>query len=586
MIRFLLLLALFVSPIFVSAQSIDDAATEKLRQKSVLIEQILTDAKNLRLPENRAFVYAKVGNALWETNEKRARTLFQDSITDLIAAQTEAEATKGKKEYFNNLIYGQTPRWEILQTIAARDAESALDAVLKTRTVKIAQAISNLDRDDQSRSKHYAQNEIHSEQRIIAMIIEQNPQRAVKLLRESLKKELSRDITSQLRKIHLKDPEAANELAEIAGQKFLDRKLDENNQDSSLLQNFLVEFGQVKTHENAAMLKVSDRLLRDLADKLVKFLLRPNTTSLHTNSSALNIVERFFPASIAQIKQKQIKYENQNGQDQLFNKLMQSDATSEELLSQADKYPSHYRNQIYRRAAEKTVQSGNVPEAQKIIATNMSEEESDSYLSQFYYNLATQAISQGKFNEANQFINQVSDENTRMNALIYLATSIYEKAPQENQKWAANVLDQARAFIPNVPETTSEMNFLAQIAAAYAQIDTAEAFRLIESLNAPLNEYSEASAVVAKFNDYGNFRQGEYQISTNSIPFAYNLTNVLQKLKNKDFNRTIQFVNGFTRLDTRISLQIQLIDLNLPLNGSRGISVISINKMGSFRIDK
>ncbi len=84
---------------------------------------------------------------------------------------------------------------------------------------------------------------------------------------------------------------------------------------------------------------------------------------------------------------------------------MQSETSTEELLSQADKYSQHQRVQIYRRAAEKTAQSGNVPEAQKIIATNMSEEESDSYLSQFYYNLATQAISQGKFNEANQFIN-------------------------------------------------------------------------------------------------------------------------------------------------------------------------------------
>lgn len=572
-IRFFFVLALFVFPFSVFAQSNDEAIKEKLRQETAFLEQILADAKNLRLPENRAFIYAKVGNALWQTDEKRARAFFQNSIADLIAAQTEAEAEKGKKEYLNNLIYGQSPRWDILQIIAARDAEFALDAMLKTRPVKIAQAISNLNGDNQSQSQRYAQNEIRNEQSIIAMAVEQSSQRAVKLLRESLKKGVSYDTVNLLRKIHQKDPETANELAETVGQNLLATKFDEHRQDTSLLQNFLVEFGHVKTPENAAMLKVPDSLVRDLADKLVKFLLRPSATSFYANSSAIKIVERFFPASVQQIKQKQAKFENQNGQFESFNKLMNGEASPEELLSQADKYSEHLRNQIYRRAAEKTAQSGNVPGAQKIIQANMSEEESESYLSHFYYNLATHAISQGKFNEANQFINQMSDENTRINTLIYLATSIYEKNPEENQKWAASVLDQARALIPNVPETTSEMNYLAQIAAAYAQIDTAEAFRLIESLNAPLNEYSEASAVVAKFNDYGNFRQGEYQISTNSIPFAYNLTNVLQKLKNKDFNRTIQFINGFNRLDTRIGLQIQMIDWNLSNSSIQNLPI-------------
>ncbi len=85
------------------------------------------------------------------------------------------------------------------------------------------------------------------------------------------------------------------------------------------------------------MLKVPDSLVRDLADKLVKFLLRPSAISFYANSSAIKIVERFFPASVQQIKQKQAKFENQNGQSESFNKLMNSEALQEELLSQPDK---------------------------------------------------------------------------------------------------------------------------------------------------------------------------------------------------------------------------------------------------------
>jgi hypothetical protein len=592
-IRFFFVFLLLVFPFFVFAQNNvetakekDEVLKEKLRRETALLEQILLDAKNLRLPENRAFVYAKVGNALWQTDEKRARALFQNSISDLITAQTEAEAEKGKKEYLNNLIYGQSPRWDILNTIAARDAEFALDALVKTRPGKIAQALLNMTGENHTSNRQYAKNEVQAEQRIIAMAVEQSSQRAVKLLRESLKKDVSYETVNLLKKIHQKDAETANQLAEEVGQKLLDTKLNEDNQDTGFIQYFLAELGQERTEETTA-LKVSDRLLRDLAEKIVKFTLRPNATSFYSNPSTLKIIEKYFPASIAQIKQKQYKFENQGGQYQGYNKLMNGEATSEELLSQAEKYPRSYRNEIYRRAAEKTAQSGNVVEAQKIITTNLSEEEAKGYLSQLNYNLATQAISQGKFNEANQLINQIPEESMRQSTLVYLATSIYQKAPEENQKWAASVLDEARALIPNEPEKTSEINALVNVAAAYAQIEPAQAFRLIESLTSPLNEYSEAAAVVAKFNDYGNFRKGEYPMSSGNNPLGvYNLTNVLQTLKGNDFDRVIRFTNGFNRLDVRVSLLIQLVDWNFPMRGST-INIMTAYPRGrSFIIDK
>jgi hypothetical protein len=588
--RFLFVVALFAFPFSLFAQTADEAAKEKLRRQTVFLEQILADAKNLRLAENRAFVYATIGNSLWQTDEKRARGLFQNSINDLIAAQNEAENEKGNKQYLNSLTYGQTPRWEILYAIANRDAEFALDALIKTRPAKISQALLNYTGDNQSQNQQFAKNEIQSEQRLIALAADQNPQRAVKLLRESLKKDISYETFSLLKKIQQKDSETALQLAEEVGQKLLGAKLGENNQDSSLIQYFMVEFGQEKTAENAA-LKVSDQTLRALAEKIVKFTLRPNSTSFYSDAIALKIIEKFFPGSVAQIKQRQAKFENQNqdGQYQKFSKLLQSDVSPEELLSQAEQFPGSYRNQLYQKAAEKTGQSGNIAQAQKIIRENLTGEEAERYLSQFNYNLAMQAVSQGKFDEANQIISQISDENQRLNALIQLATTVYQKNPNDNQKWAASILNEARALVADPPEKISEMNSLLNIASGYSTIEPAQAFRLVESLISPLNEFSEASAVIAKYNDYGNFRQGEYQINAavGSLG-AYNLVNVLQVLKNTDFERAVQYTNNFTRLDVRLSLQLQLIDYDLsigdlPINGSRGNFVILTGSSRNLR---
>lgn len=592
-LRFLFVFALFVFPFFVFAQDktqkTDDAAKEKLRQETALLEQILADAKSLRLAENRAFVYAKVANALWQTDEKRARVFFQNSISDLITAQTEAEAEKGNKQYLNNLIYGQSPRWEILQTIGARDAEFALDAMTKTRPAKVAQAVSNFSGERQSPTQQYARNEIQNEQRLIALAAEQNPERAVKLLRESLKKDVSYETFNLLRKIFQKDPDAANRLAEEVAQRILNTVYNEDNQDTSALQNFLNEFGRKNTDETP-VLKVSDQTLRSLAEKYAKFLLLPTTAAYYINSNTIETVEKYNPSSVAQLKRKQSQNQNQpqNAQSENYSKLMNGETTTEELLSQAEKFPRGYRNEIYRRAAEKTAQSGNVAEAEKIIAANFGEEESERYLSQINSNLANHAISQGKFNEASQFISQITEESVRLHSLLYLANSIYQKDRKENQKWATSVLDEARSLISDAPDKTSEMNSLVSVAATYAQIEEpAQAFRLIEILTAPLNEFSEAAAVIAKFSNQGTFRQGEYQLNSGNNTFGvYNLTNLLQTLKTNDFDRTMRFVNAFSRLDARISLQIQLVDWNLSINRSIQNLPISGRQYSNYIIDK
>lgn len=569
--------ALFAFPLFVFTQNVDEeAAKEKLRQETVFLEQILNDSKNLRLPENRALVRAKVGSFLWQTDEKRARAFFQEAIGDLLTAQTEAENEKGNKQYLNNLIYGQSPRWEILYAIASRDAEFALDAMMKTRSSRIAQAISNIDADTQLITRQFAKNEIQAEQRLISMAAEQNPQNAVRLLRESLKKDVTYETLNLLRKIHEKDAEIANQLAEEAARKLLDAKLDENNQDSSLIQYFLSEFGRERTPEDKAP-KISDMLLRELAEKTLKFMLRPNAASYYSNSEALKVIEKIFPAEVALVKQKQAKFENQNqgGQYQNYNKLMERDASAAELLGEAEKFPRSYRNEIYRRAAEKIAQSGNIIEAQKIITSNLSDDEAETYLSQLNYNLASQAVSQGKFEEANGLINQMTDENARLNALVYLATNIYHKNPRDNQKRASSVLDQAFSLIPGTLEKLSDMNNLLNVASGYAVVEPEESFRQISSLIAPLNEYAEASAITSKYNGYGNFRRGEFQIGDGNTSLGvYNLPNVLQTLKIKDFARAIEFTNRISRPDVRIGLQLQLLDFNLPATRSRTNFVI------------
>ncbi len=554
----------------------DDAVKEKQERELKLLEQILVDAKNLRLPENRAYVFARVGSALWQTDEKAARKLFQEAIADLISAQIDVQNEKvSNRQYFQALIYGQTPRQDIINLISSRDAALALEYLEKSRPPLIAEAMQNPQNDNNSQAQQYARNEIALEQRLLALAADQNPQNYIKYLRESLKKGVSYETLNLLRKIYEKDPETANKLTEEVAESFMNIDFSKYSQSAEAAGYFIAEMGRERSPDEKSP-KLSDELLRRVVLKMTDEWLNPKNPQPYGYWNCTAVIEKFFPERAARIKKKVAanNSQNQNEESERYNKLMSSDTTPEEMLAQADKFQTSYRNEIYRGAANKFANNGKFAEAEKIMQTGISEEQSETYLTQFYINVSYQLAGQGKFEEANNYINRITDEYQRVTALINLATSAYGRNPKENQKLAEGILSQARALITDAPETQNDLNAAAQVAAAYALFETNESFRLLESLVPVMNELIQANFVLMKFRSYGGVRQGEVQIVGGNNLGIYNLENTVRTLKEKDFERTLQFVNGFNRFETRIWLQLQLINesllvTNLPIS-SRG----------------
>ena len=577
----LLVLFLLLLSLNAFAQKTDEAvAKEKLQKETKLLEQILADAKNLRLPENRAFIFARVGSAYWKIDEKLARKLFQDAIGDLENAQNEAANEKTGKQYFQSLIYGQSPRIDIINLVAARDAELALEYLAKTRPPQIAQALTNLTEDNNSPIQQFARNEMTTEQNLIGLAAEQNPQLAIKRIRDSLKKSVTYETLNLLKKIYDKNPETADNLAEEVVQNFLNADFSKNYQTLEIIGYFVSDFGRQREPDEKS-LKISDGLLRNLVAKMTDYWLGQKNNQFYGYGNSTAVIERLFPDRAAKLKKRleQFNSQNQDTEGQEYSKLVSGNTSPEELVAQAEKFQNSYKNEIYRLAASKFAQNGNIAEAEKIIQTNFSEEQAEAYQSQFYANLSYQMAGQGKFEEANGYINQIPDENQRLNALIYLAALILQKNPKENKNQAERVLNQANFLIPSPPENQIEVNSALTLASAYTQINENESFRLIESLLPTLNEFAQANFVLMKFRSYGGFRQGEIELTAVNNSGIYNLENVLRALKEKDFDRVIQITNSFTRPEMRLIYQLQLIDTGL-LNGN-----ILMRRSNSISID-
>ncbi|MGI8409785.1 MAG: hypothetical protein ACR2M8_07905, partial [Pyrinomonadaceae bacterium] len=224
--RLLSVLMLLLLSAGIFAQSEDEAGKTKEmeRRKMVLIESMLADSRELKLGENRAIMFARIGGRLWDLDQKRARDLFQDAISELLGAQAAAEAGR-KPGQQNELLAGQSTRPQILQTIATRDAEFALQSFYKSRPALIERAISNSKARNTKIGNHpgtdrqYAQTELQLEQMLIRMAADQNPEKAIALLKAALKSGISGETLGLLQKVFEKDPAAAKDLAsEVAGQ--------------------------------------------------------------------------------------------------------------------------------------------------------------------------------------------------------------------------------------------------------------------------------------------------------------------------------------------------------------------------------
>lgn len=569
--RFLILLTiLFILSFSSFAQDSENAVKQK--QLGKLAEEILVDARNLKLPENRALVLAQVGSHLWETDRERAEKLFRESINELINAQNEAENEEDQDYTLQGLLYGQSPRVSILNLIAGRDAELALESQLKSRPANLVKMMTLASQGEKSSRKvvsnqHYAVQESNMENQFKIMAAEQNPDRAIELFRESLKSGVSYNSITFLKNLHKETPEAVNDLLEEVFEKLNSMNLKENDGGSDFytMLNFLREFGNPKQTDEAT-LKISDSHLRSLADKVSNHWLSLKNT-YYSDSSAFMIIGKYFPNRVEQIKKKQSSQNNYAEENERYNELVKNNPTAEELLREAENF-TNYRSSIYSQAAQKLAQDGNVPEAVNILNENFSSQEAKMYVSNIYQNLVNQEISKGNFDAAENLINQIELKQNRINALISLSQSIYNKNPKENITQATAVLNKSDYLLENPPSTLNDISMKINIAAAYIQIEPETAFRMIEPLVPIFNEYSKAQAIVSKFRNDGGTRKGEYLIEqAHNAAGTYNLGNIIQQLQMQDFERTIQLINGFERFETRLALKLQLLGqfANLPM---------------------
>ena len=277
-------------------------------------------------------------------------------------------------------------RQQVLTVIGEKDAALALDILYRTRPPAVGRTMMPpAQRDKRIRSEnngqYLAENEMSLESNLYRMAAEQDPAKAIPILKAALAEPLSQSTFEQLTRLAGKSLDAKE-----AGTSVIKRLVSTNDmQEDSRTRTSISLTNQIIEHY---MSNPADRqrswselrldgerrqLPRGQNDRNVPD--QQESAALHFGDDAAQICRKAF-TRLRQRALKQLNLEQPNSVnpvDTEYTKLMQADTSPEQMLAAAGKLPTGYRSQVYTTASNKLLSQGNSSGPRAVIEENFTD---------------------------------------------------------------------------------------------------------------------------------------------------------------------------------------------------------------------
>ncbi len=354
-----------------------------------MLDQAVADAAFLRLPQNKAIVFGMAGDLYWKFDEKRSRDLFRSAANELLANNIESEREKRESTEPNFEFFEMNdPRGQVLPLVAKNDAELALDMLSQTRPPALAEAMLKASAPDArsdgnmmtfSPENQKVRQEIALEQRFALLAADDNPDRAIKIIKDSLSKGVSPVVLQLLQKLHKKDEKKAQELAGDVIKRLVDTDLAKKADELQASLNFLQFMARSSGTPQAQVPKTkpfafSDLQTKDLANKVASTLLQPSNSAslMMALSRALPSLEKLVPDKAAMLRQRlaesQKTLPNEMRNSMRMQRLWDQNSTPEQILAEIPKIQNEMeRNMAYQSLGSKISQVTDETRARRLI---------------------------------------------------------------------------------------------------------------------------------------------------------------------------------------------------------------------------
>jgi hypothetical protein len=572
----LLLLPLSASPL---AQVSDKEKQEKEAERKqqierktyVLVEEIAGAAPGLKLPENRSYILAAAADLLWEHNEPHARNLFWDALNTLNLMNSGSQVTKGAKpsekerqQNFTQYFALFRLRQELLQRVARHDPQLALDMLRSSRQAPLEPVAWMRDGfappDDRS-----------LEQQIATEAAARDPQKALQLARESLAKGFSYQLIPLLFRLNQKNAEMGTKFAGEIISKLRGRNLATDLQGSSIAVSLLtfsrIPTGPTLTKPSGAFqaLTLAEEQRRELVELITNAALTEsgNANLLYALSGILPEVKEFAPERVALVQKKLAAFNQTLTKEQRisdeYNSLTRN-GTPEELLKLADTVSDNDRGWMQQQAVVMAAMKGRADSFREFINTEISDESRrKSLLDALDTEQINIALEKSDTEELQKLLPKIRHKEERARVMSELAITLEKKGKHDE---ALTLLNEAQTLIKTGFENDTQTYALLALVGAYALVEPAKAFGIIERTVDRANDEMAKLVLLDKFISTGIIKKGELSMQHSAmipIDFAvFKYGKSVAALANADFDRTRAAADRFERIELRLMARLLL----------------------------
>jgi hypothetical protein len=590
---------------------------EKLKLESkaaALLDQVVTEAQSLKLPENRVRIQIAAGDMLWDRSAARARGLLVDAGVILSQLTMDVDRTDRSEVQILNQL-----RQDLVLTAGRHDAELGYQLLRSTQqqtpTANSGNGRRGVGPDPQSTL----------EQNLLATIAANDPKVAYQKASEALDKgEYPTALSRVLAQLQTKDPEAFKKLTEKTVSRLGSDNLVATRDAAMLAVNLLMPGPRVaatpagttaaNSPGNAAQI-LSESAYHDLLDNAITaaltatslastynqrgrgaFVLRgaqpgsqqspPDEAQtkqinagmlLFTLQSVLAQVDQYIPERAQALRQKFTELGMGNNTNANFGNQMRTatqQGTSESLAAAASTAPPQMQPRLYQQAAQKAVDEGNTDRALQIATDHLDESGRNSIMQAVDFKRLTTTASAEKLNEIKQKLAALPSDSDRVKYLIDLSTA----TQKDNPKLALRFLDDARTLVSKRATDYKDFEDQIKVADAYAALDPKRSFELIELGIGQLNELLSAAAVLNGF-EIDIYKEGELWLRGDNdlVAMVARYGQELAALSKVDFEHARMTADRFQLIEPRLNAKISIVQNIL---GGQSVVINNSNRRG------
>jgi len=543
---------------------------QELEKKTLaLLNEVASASWGLKAVENRSFVMAAAADLLWDSDQKRARTLYWDAMNSLNLSSvgrsstenpSKADLQKLQQEFVIVFELRQT----MLRKVARRDAQLALDMLRATRQVQFQKSDGGVQfLDDRE-----------LEQEIAAEVVARDPAQALQLARESLAKGFSYQLLNLLYLLNRKDREKATQFAGEIIAKLRSANLA-TDQRASTIATELVESSRNRSSRlvnssaisGPTPLALTDEQKRELVDSLTNAALTvsANSSLLYEIRQLTAEIDQFFPERRQALEKKLAAFNQTLSKDQRagdeFDTLIR-EGRAEELVRKAASAEAEKNRPVwYGQAVLIAVGNGQADSFREFISREIKDEgERNKALEFLDYQELELAVYKKRADDLQKLLPKLRRKEQRARAMAELAIMLKEKGDDQA---ATSLLDEAATLIKTNMKDESQATALLALLGAYALVDPPKAFAMAERTIDQANDQLAALLLLDRVFKSGVLKKGEILLEQSAVLpidfMVFKYRKSMLALAKADFGRTRALADRFDRNELRVMARLLLV---------------------------